>query len=122
MAACKGADPAFGGREWRVVAIGATQPPIGAGGKYLTMHFDAATSRVSGFSGCNQYNASYSLHGDSLSFGPAVSTQMACIGDGDSIEHAFLGTLPAITTWQMQDSLLTLVGGGVAVQLREGHH
>ena len=100
-----------------MVAIGTQQTPVGAGGRYLTMHFDAATSRVSGFSGCNQYNAPYTLHGDSLTFGPAVSTQMACIGNADSAERAFLGALPAITTWQLPDSTLTLVGGGVAVQL-----
>ena len=122
MLACKPADPPFAGKEWRVVAIGSLQGPVGAGGRYLTMHFDAATTKVSGFSGCNQYNAPYTLHGESLSFGAAVSTQMACGGGADSAERAFLGTLPAIATWQMQDSILALVGGGVAVRLRRGQH
>jgi heat shock protein HslJ len=122
VVACRAEVPAITGKEWQVVTIGSTQAPVGAGGRFLTMNFDYETARVSGFAGCNQYSAPYVLTGDTLVFGPMVSTQMACIGGADSVEREFLQSIPAIATWQVQDSILTLVGGGVAVKLREGQH
>ncbi len=85
------------------------------------MNFDYESSRVSGFSGCNQYSAPYVLTGDSLVFGPATSTKMFCL-ESDSVERAFLQAIPAVATWQVDDTILTLVGGGVAVKLRAGQH
>lgn len=108
--------------RWVVVAIGERQFPVGAGGQPLTMTFDEATHRLSGFAGCNQYNASYTQRGDSLSIGPAIATQMAC-ATGMDAEHALLGALPAISSYQLPDSTLTLVGsGGVAVKLVARQH
>ena len=121
VVACKGEAPAITGKEWRVVAIGDHLAPVGSGGRMLTMTFDYESSRVSGFSGCNQYSAPYVLTGDTMVFGAATSTKMFCL-DADSVERAFLQAIPAIATWQVDDTLLTLVGGGVAVKLREGQH
>ena len=116
---CQADAPAITGKEWRVAAIGALQAPVGAGGHPLTMTFDYNSGRVSGFSGCNQYSAPYVLAGDSLIFGPAAATKMACGGTGDSVEQAFLAAIPAVATWHLADSILTLSGsGGVAVRLR----
>ena len=120
-AGCRPEAPTITGKEWQVVAIGAHQAPVGAGGRFLTMNFDYESSRVSGFSGCNQYSAPYVLSADTLIFGPATSTKMFCL-ESDSVERAFLAAIPAIATWRVDDTLLTLVGGGVAVKLREGQH
>lgn len=122
LIACGPEAPPITGREWRVVALGDQIAPVGAGGHLLTMNFDYASGRVSGFSGCNQYNAPYVLADDSLIFGPAVSTKMFCL-ETDSLERAFLGIIPAVAAWQLQDSLLILSGpGGVAVRLRTNQH
>lgn len=122
MLACSPGHAALSGRRWVVVAIGDRQNPVGAGGQLLTMRFDPATSRLSGFAGCNQYNASYTLRGDSLSIGPAISTQMACTTGMDA-EQALFGALPTISSYQLPDSILTLVGsGGVAVKLVARQH
>ena len=118
---CRAEAPAITGKEWQVVAIGDHLAPVGSGGRMLTMTFDYESSRVSGFSGCNQYSAPYVLTGDTLVFGAATSTKMFCL-DADSVERAFLQAIPAIATWRVEDTLLTLVGGGVAVKLREGQH
>ncbi len=68
--------------------------------------------------GCNRFSASYRLAGDSLSFGPVVSTKMSC-ADGDQLERSFLAMLPAIATYQATDSALTLLGpGGVSARFR----
>jgi heat shock protein HslJ len=122
LVGCGPTAPDLAGKEWVVTAVGDQMAPVGAGGRFLTMRFDAEGSRISGFSGCNQYGAAYTLAGDSISFGPAISTKMACEGF-DSLEQSFLGAIPALARWQASDSTLVLYGGaGVAIRLREGHN
>jgi len=105
------------GKEWQVAAIGEVVNPVGAGGRPLTMTFDDSTQRIYGFGGCNRYNAGYTLKGDSLSFGPAISTRMACEG-ADSLEMIFLQTLPKVRQLTRSDSLLIRSGEGTAIRLR----
>jgi heat shock protein HslJ len=122
LAGCRPSAPTITGKNWVIVAIGAQVGPVGAGGQPLTMNFDAEGKRVSGFGGCNQYGASAAFSGDSVAFGPVVSTKMACEGF-DSLEQAFLDAIPAITRSQVTDSTLLLFGGaGVAVRLREAQN
>ena len=96
-------------RDWRLVTLGERTDPRGTGGRPITLHLDAATSRAAGFAGCNRYNAGYVLTADSLKFTDPISTKMACT-EGMDIESSFLGTLPAIVTYQASDSSLTLRG------------
>ncbi len=110
-------DFAITGKEWTVVAIDTIQAPIGTGGRPITMRFDDSTRRVYGFAGCNQYNASYTLQGDSLSFGPGVSTRMACPGF-NGIEEVFLADLADITEVQYTGEVLILSGHGKAIRAR----
>jgi putative lipoprotein len=122
LSGCRSAEPAITLKTWRVVTLGDRVAPVGAGGNYLTMYFGPGTGRVSGFAGCNQYNATYTLVGDSLVIGPVVATRMACV-DGMELESRFLATLPKLTHWQVNDSTLTLDGtGGVAVRLLTSQH
>src|SRR6266511_773660 len=105
-------------REWALVTLGERSTPLGAGGRPATLRLDSATSRAAGFGGCNRFSASYRLSGDSLSFGPVVSTKMAC-ADGDELERSFLAALPAVAAYQVTDSALTLSGpDGVLARFR----
>ena len=70
---------------------------------------DAATKRAGGNAGCNRYNATYVLAGDSLRFDAAISTRMAC-PDGMELENAWLGAMSHVVTWSATDSTLTLAG------------
>ncbi len=67
------------------------------------------TGNVSGGSGCNQYNAGYTLDGNNITIQPAVSTMMACATDMDT-EQAYLEMLQASTTYQISANILTLTG------------
>ncbi|MBA3318433.1 MAG: META domain-containing protein [Gemmatimonadales bacterium] len=98
-------------REWILVHLGEMAAPLGAGGRPATIQFDQSNGRAAGFAGCNRYSAGYSLAGETLSFGPAISTKMAC-ADGDELERGFLAMLPAIETYEVSDSALTLSGSG----------
>jgi heat shock protein HslJ len=98
-------------REWILVRLGEVAAPLGGGGRPATLRFDRTTDRAAGFAGCNRYSAGYTLAGDSLTFGPAISTKMAC-ADGDELERGYLAMLPAIRSYALSDSTLTLNGSG----------
>jgi heat shock protein HslJ len=103
------ATAALENREWALVALGEVAAPLGAGGRPATIRFDPTTGRAAGFAGCNRYSAGYTVAGDSLAFGPAISTKMAC-ADGDELERGYLAMLPAIRSHALSDSTLTLNG------------
>jgi heat shock protein HslJ len=96
-------------RDWVLVALGAQPAPAGRGGQPATLRLEASPPRAVGFAGCNRYSASYTLAGDSLRFGPALSTKMAC-ADGDELERGFLSALPRVATYEATDSALILKG------------
>lgn len=54
------------------------------------------------------------MAGDSLRFGPAISTKMAC-AEGDALERAFLAIIPDVTGYAATDSTLTLNGSSGAL-------
>ena len=101
--------PSLDAREWSLVDLKDKPPPMGAGGRPATIHFDTAAHRASGFAGCNRYSAQYTAAGDSLTFGPAMATKMAC-SDGDALEREFFAVLPDVTGFQLADTSLTLSG------------
>lgn len=96
-------------RDWVLVALGERSSPAGRGNQPATLRLEASTSRAVGFAGCNRFSASYTLAGDSLRFGPAIATKMAC-ADGDELERSFLGALPVVATYEATDSALILKG------------
>lgn len=105
-------------REWVLVHLGELAAPLGAGGRPATIQFDPSNGRAAGFAGCNRYSAEYALAGDSLTFGSAISTKMAC-ADGDQLERGYLAMLPAIRSYDLSDSTLTLNGSdGQLAQFR----
>lgn len=96
---------------WTLVALGERSNPTGAGDKAPDLTFASAESRAAGFAGCNRFSGSYTLAGDSLRFGPLMSTKMACPGQ-DQVEVGYLAALGATVTFTMADSSLILHGAG----------
>lgn len=72
-----------------------------------TLKLAPADFRATGFAGCNRYFATYSISGASLTFESPGATKMFCAAS-DSLERAFLGMLPEVTTYQLNDTVLTL--------------
>lgn len=107
-------------RDWDLVAVGEKDHPLGNGGRPATLRFDTQTQRAGGNAGCNRYNATYRLSGDSLSFGPAISTKMACEA-GMDLEVAWLSALEKVATYSVTDSTLTLLGADGPVARLEAH-
>ncbi len=73
--------------------------------------------RVSGSGGCNVINASFTLDGDKLSFGPVMSTMMACAEDVMQQEIAFTQALEQIETFTLEGDTLTLSSADQQTQL-----
>jgi heat shock protein HslJ len=101
--------PALAGREWTLVQLDGRDAPLGAGGRAATLRLDGAQMRASGFAGCNTYSGPYTVKGDSLGFGPAVATKMACT-DAADLEQRYLAMLPTVVGYLVADSTLTLRG------------
>ncbi|HEX2062047.1 MAG TPA: META domain-containing protein, partial [Thermoanaerobaculia bacterium] len=84
--------------------IGGNAPAPGA---TLTLAF--AEGHASGFSGCNQYRAPYTVSGSTLTFGPAISTKRACIEEAlNRQEVAYLGAFQNVRSFTASGDRLVL--------------
>jgi heat shock protein HslJ len=115
-------DPAPGtitDREWHLVAMGELPAPMGAGSRPITLRLESSGTRAVGFAGCNRYSGPFTLAGDSLRFGPAISTKMSC-GDADQVEQGFLAMLPLVVGYEATATSLVLNGpGGPLARFRQ---
>ena len=67
---------------------------------------DAATSRVSGTTGCNTVMGSYTVNGSAFSFGPLAGTRKMC--PNMEIENYLLPFLSNVGSYEIKDGRLFL--------------
>jgi len=102
--------------EWRVVSLDGRAV---SGDAAPTMTFE--NGRAFGFSGCNRWTGEAKLTGEGLSFGAIAVTKMACIGEGDAIERAFLDLLGGVDAFEPgADGSMRFIGGGRFIEARRG--
>ena len=77
-----------------------------------TMIFDASSGKVNGNSSCNNYNMTFKTNGNTINFGPIMSTKMACEGNG---EATFFSTLEKVNTFSISENTLTFIMGDIAI-------
>lgn len=82
--------------EWTVASIGGAPSRERA----PTLQF-SADGRASGFAGCNRWTSMAELTGEGLSFPHPASTMMACPGDAEQQERAFLDALGRVTRFDV---------------------
>lgn len=75
------------GSRWKLAQASAGPLATLEHARQVTMEFDEG--RVFGHGGCNRYSSVYTVAGDRLVIGPAVSTKMYCEGAGNQVEQAF---------------------------------
>ena len=123
LAACQppraaSSEPAFrssvSGVDWELMELDGKTASTGAGGRRATLRFDADTAHVSGFSGCNRFAGTYTLAGDSLKFGPLITTRMACTR-GMELESELSAALGATRRYELSSTQLKLFGPSGAV-------
>ncbi len=103
------------GTSWALESIDDQPLPDGVADNVPTLAF--AGGSVSGGAGCNTFTGSYTLDGNSLSFGPLAVTAMACEPDVSAVETAYLAALGGVSSWAVpadaaMGTELTLTGSG----------
>lgn len=100
------------GTQWHAVRLGQRPLDVPAGTRVPTLLLTSTpTRRASGSTGCNTFNGSYTTMGTQLTFGPAVSTRMACMGAGSELERDWLAILPKVASYQLRGPVLELFDG-----------
>ncbi|MDW8299934.1 MAG: META domain-containing protein [Anaerolineae bacterium] len=98
--------PTFTGVAWRLVAYGTLNALTPVEGR-VSLTF--SQGRASGSTGCNQYNASFTARGDSLSFSTLIATRRACPTAALSQqEQIFLKALERVTHYSQRGDELSL--------------
>jgi len=75
--------------------------------------FDVANQKVSGTTGCNNFNGPFKVNGSVIDFtAPMGMTRMMCPGDG---ETTFMNTLQKVNGWTVREGTLRLLSGDLVV-------
>lgn len=96
--------------EWRLSKINGKDVSLP---KPITLNFNAAEQKVSGFAGCNQYFGNFTAEKNSLKFSLLGSTKMFC--DSMDIETKFLDALAQINSFSTEDNKLVMLTDQQAV-------
>jgi len=112
-------DPFTPYHDWKLTEFGdRSDVPEGKTDKVLTLVFDSATHRATGFSGCNTFTVGYTVDGKKLKFGEFAGTKMACSPQQDELEGAYLAALAADDHYHLTGAELQLLGATHATEMR----
>jgi heat shock protein HslJ len=86
-------------------------------GTLVTANF-GNDGRITGRTGCNDYQATYTTDGDAITFGPVFTTRRACPSEAAATqEQALLDALAATSTYEISSDRATLRDASGAAQL-----
>jgi heat shock protein HslJ len=112
------------GTSWEVVSYNNGKQAVTSvlAGTTLTAEF-GKDGVLSGKSGCNSYNGSYTVTGDKVKIGPMASTKMACSDPAGVMEQEaqYLAALETAATYQVEGPVLELrtEDGALAASFRK---
>jgi len=92
------------GTQWVLTELNGQSPVPGT---TITAAF-TEEGQVTGSSGCNTYNGSYEIDGDTIKFGLTATTMMACPDPIMNQERDYLGALESAGTYEIANDELTL--------------
>jgi len=104
------AAPTLLGTDWKLISLDGKPLELAEGQREPHLSLRQKDQRISGSLGCNAVNGSYVLNGAQLSFGPMISTRMACV-KGMDIEHDFAAALRDAASWKITGQQLELDDG-----------
>jgi heat shock protein HslJ len=91
---------------WTLVSLDGKPVLAPEGGEIPSVVFGKDPGRATGSSGCNTFAAPYTVDGDALTFGLAISTRKAC--PDMFLETAFLAGLESTATHRIEGHDLVL--------------
>jgi heat shock protein HslJ len=109
------------GTSWEVISYNNGKQAVTSvlAGSSITAEF-GKDGTLSGNSGCNSYNGSYTINGNQITIGPLASTRMACSAPEGVMEQEaqYLAALETAATYQIEGTVLELrtQDGALAVQ------
>ncbi len=89
------------GTSWKLVDLDGTDPANT--GALLTLDF-RADGNAGGSAGCNTYSGTYTVDGSKITFGPLLSTKMACEQPLMTMETTYLAGLQAASSFGVDGS------------------
>lgn len=122
LAACSGGTSASINGQWELVSHGSasSQTPA-APGVDTSIEF-GSDGNLSGNVGCNGFGGDYKVDGDTITFGPIMSTLMFCEGPVGEQETTTLAVFAESATFVLDGNTLTITsadGGSVIVLARK---
>ena len=107
-AAQTAANVALAGTGWNAIELyGTSIPPRPADVRPHLLF--GADGRVSGSDGCNRLTGGYSVKQDGISFGPSISTRMACPAE-DDVARQFQTAMKDAAQWRITNEHLEFYG------------
>ena len=93
--------------SWKLQSINGKSEAENETKKMPTLEFNIAEKRVSGSTGCNRYNGSFTLENNVLSLTPLATTRMACLHNMD-MESEFVKTFTGKIDLEREGDLLIM--------------
>jgi putative lipoprotein len=109
--------PVLTGIDWRLTSLGGTPIPPEARDAVLRFEAGMDGARFSASAGCNRFAGSARVEGETLVFGPARATRMACPPPLDAAEAALSAALASTARWHVDGTTLRLLDGDGTVLL-----
>ena len=102
------------GTSWEVIGYNNGKQAVTSvlAGTTLTAEF-GKDGNLSGNSGCNTYNGTYTVTGDQIKIGPLATTRMACPQEIMDQETQYLAALQTAATYRVE-------GTGMELRTQEG--
>lgn len=94
--------------EWRLVSYGDPASPTPAAPDVETSIIFGEDGQVNGTVGCNGFGGDYEVEGDSITFGPIVSTLMFCEGPAGEQETVVLKVFQESAPYMIDGDTLTI--------------
>lgn len=106
LTACTGGSSASIEGQWKLVSYNQTPavPDVEAS-------IEFKDGQMSGNVGCNGFGGEYTVDGDTITFGPVMSTMMFCEGPVGDQEMATLAVLQEKSTFVLDGNMLTITSG-----------
>ncbi len=102
LASCGGSAASLTGGVWTVTSLQGVKPDVS-----ITATF-GTDGKISGFGGCNNYSAGYTVDGSSLTVSSPESTLMACSELADEVESDYFYLLEASGAYEIKGDKLTI--------------